>query len=323
MTSVNSFFKRMLVALSAGYILMYYSELVFWSKYNPAQNSPLGLMFTYLVYVIVTYIFLSVVTEFKVRSVWALFLAGAVYGWLIEGLFAQTLYESFPLQVAWTGLAWHALISVMIGWYYVTDVLLQNNYRKTIVVSILIGLFYGFWAVYWWLEEGTITPLSEFSFYAVITGLILIGSYWFFNTLRPDPFRPSRIEGLTLTGIVLFWFIFATVRIQPAALIILPPLFLFLYVGLRRNKKIEHEKDLIAVLQGDVKPLNYVLLFFIPLTAIVVYAVSLSLNLRIPTNFFVYGFTTPLGLVMVVLSVIRIFQRKSEESPENAESLQH
>lgn len=104
---------------------MYFSEFVFWAR--DTEDSIGGWLFIYLVYSVVTYILLSVVTTFRVRSVWAIFLAGALYGWLIEGVIVQTMYDDFPLQVSFTGLAWHALISVLIGWYYITNVLVQNQ----------------------------------------------------------------------------------------------------------------------------------------------------------------------------------------------------
>lgn len=299
--------KRILVVLPATYILFYYSELVFWSKYDPVEMSLLGSVITFIFYFLITYTFLSVIVQFRVRTFWSLFLAGAIYGWLIEGVIVQTMYEDFPLNISWTGLAWHSLISVIIGWYYVLDTLLHNNYRKTIIASVLIGLFYGFWAITWWSEEGIITPLAEFSLYVVLTSFILIGSYWLYNRLQPE-FEPTRIEGYTLFGFFIVWFILITIPVQPAALIILPPLFAVIYVTLRRNRKTERKENILTVLQGEVTPLNYVFLLIIPLVTIGVYGFALSLNLVIPVNWVVYMVTTLSGLILLVMSISRVFR---------------
>ncbi len=66
---MREFLKRMIIALCAGYILFYYSELVFWADYNPVEMTLPDLLFTYLIYSIVTYALFSVIATFKVRSI--------------------------------------------------------------------------------------------------------------------------------------------------------------------------------------------------------------------------------------------------------------
>ncbi|RLG48328.1 MAG: hypothetical protein DRN92_01275 [Thermoproteota archaeon] len=88
--------------------------------------------------------FLSTITEFKVGSFGTLFLIGALFGWLVEGLIEQTLYESLPLSISWTGLACHSLISVSIGWYAIRKALKEGNRRRIMQISSLFGLFWGF-----------------------------------------------------------------------------------------------------------------------------------------------------------------------------------
>ena len=90
------------------------------------------------------------------RAPWAIFLAGAFYGRLDEGIVVQTMYGTndgpFPASISFTGLAWHALIDVWIGWYLIRRVLAQNKYLKTIALACGVGLFYGFRAIFWWNE---------------------------------------------------------------------------------------------------------------------------------------------------------------------------
>jgi len=304
---MGDFIKRVLGTLTAGYILMYYSELVFWAKYDPAHTALPDLFFTFLVYSLVTYGFFSVITMFRVRTLWALFLAGAVYGWLLEGVVVQTMYAHFPLQISFTGLAWHALISVLIGWYWVMSAL-KKSYSAVVSVSGLIGLFYGFWAICWWGEEG-ITSLGAFSLYVITTSVVLIGCYWVYHKLQPFSFEPTRIERVALAAFFVCWFVLGTLQVQPSAAVVLPPLFGLVYMALKRNRKVEQREDLIAALQGDINVKNYLFLFLIPFVAVVVYAFFLLSYLWIPTNILVYVITTPLGFILFIFSVVKIFQK--------------
>ena len=115
-----------------------------------------GIIGTWLVYSCMAYVFLCVVSVFNVRSVWAVYLAGAFYGWYEEGIIVQTMYGTpdgpFPLSISFTGLAWHASIDVFIGWYLVRKVLAREKAIQNISLASVIGLFYGFWGIFWWNE---------------------------------------------------------------------------------------------------------------------------------------------------------------------------
>lgn len=103
--------KQILGVLATGYILFFYSELVFWVRVQPVDTLP-GRISAWLAYSLLAFVFLTILMRFRVRTVWALFLAGAVFGWMTEGIVVQTAYEDLPFSLSFTGLAWHALISV-------------------------------------------------------------------------------------------------------------------------------------------------------------------------------------------------------------------
>jgi hypothetical protein len=96
------------------------------------------------------------------------------------------------------------------------------------------------------------------------------------------------------------------VRVSPVALFILPPLLFIIYIALRKNRASGEVENVILVLKGRVKLVNYLLLFFIPVIASIFYALSLSLAIRFPTNIFIYVITTPLGFVLFIVSVTKI-----------------
>ena len=152
--------KSMVAVLAAGYILTYFSELLFWARPRPGDSLG-GWLGTWLVYSLTGFMMLALIGHFRARSIWALFLAGAAFGWLTEGLVVQTAYEDLPLSLSFTGLAWHALISVLVGWW-LTGNTLRRGLLPTMVLSAAIGLTYGLWAIHWWLApDGGVSSIPN------------------------------------------------------------------------------------------------------------------------------------------------------------------
>lgn len=112
--------KRLALSLSTGVIFVCWSEVMFWARPIPG-TSLRELIPTTLVYSFGAYLFLWLIDAFRAHSFDAVFLAGAAFGWLVEGVFVQTLYEQIPMSLSFTGLAWHALLTVGVGWFSSRD----------------------------------------------------------------------------------------------------------------------------------------------------------------------------------------------------------
>ncbi len=138
--------KRIGIALATGYTLMYYSDSMFWARFKPG-DTPGDLAVTWLFYSLVTYAFLATVAVFRVSGLWATFLAGALYGSLVEGVIVQTMYDAFPLL----GLAAIPLTAIPL---------------YALASTLSIRLYTG-WAVYL-----CATPLGAGMFVASIWGLL-------------------------------------------------------------------------------------------------------------------------------------------------------
>lgn len=63
---MKDFIRRIALSLSTGYILFYFSELLFWAKYRPDSMAPGELFCTYAVYSLLTFVFLSILWTFRV-----------------------------------------------------------------------------------------------------------------------------------------------------------------------------------------------------------------------------------------------------------------
>jgi hypothetical protein len=129
------------IILANGYILFFFSERVFWSFWRPVDNLP-EFLITWMAYCLLGWIFLDLVRRFRVTSFSSLFLCGAVFGWVDEGVVVDTLYGNstnpFPLSISFTGLAWHALLSVGIGWCLISKVLTEEKPTLTRPVVTLM-----------------------------------------------------------------------------------------------------------------------------------------------------------------------------------------
>jgi hypothetical protein len=309
--------KNILLVLSTGYIFVYFSEHLFWAHIR-TDDSLQNWFNTWIAYSLMAYVFLRLVSYFRVKGIWALFLAGAVFGWLAEGVIVQTTYEALPLSISFTGLAWHALITVWVGWYAVRKVLLSSNIWSSIGLSSLIGLIYGFWAISWWVEpDGRISPVSEFAAFTFTTTTLVIFAYWLANWSLSTPMKSNRSTTIVIITLFMLYFFFITVPASPIAAIILPILLGFAYWGLRQNRIFESEGSLLEILKGHAPLKNYLGLFGLPATSTLIYTLAMLINLKAHTNWILYLIATPLGFILFVIGLYKV-QRQERSSLANA-----
>ena len=71
--------KNILLVFSTGYIFVYFSEHLFWSRIHPGDSFK-DWFDAWMIYSLMAFVFLVLVTYFRVKNIWALFLAGAAFG---------------------------------------------------------------------------------------------------------------------------------------------------------------------------------------------------------------------------------------------------
>lgn len=298
-------FKQLVYVLATGYIFVYFSEHLFWARVRP-DDSFKNWISTWIVYSLMAFVFLHLITHFHVADKWALFLAGAAFGWLGEGLVVQTAYEMLPLSISFTGLAWHALITVWIGWYTIPKALLKPPSIQTGGLLAATGAGYGLWAIAWWFEpDGGTATVAEFSVFSLTITILLAFAYAMANWGMSEPFTPNRWVTRTIYGLFLLYFVFVTIPAAPLALPLLPCMLGLVYYGLRHRQSAKPGDSLLLTLTGRIHPLNYPTLLLLPLTAIAVYATALYLKLEWHTNWLLYFITTPLGFLLFFISLLK------------------
>lgn len=296
---LQALLKSIAVVLASGYILFFLSERVFWSFWRPGDNSA-EFLITWVAYSLIGWIFLDLVRRFRVARFPAVFLCGAVYGWVAEGIVVDTMYgdpsNPFPLSLSWTGLAWHALLTVGVGWYLLGKALTQENPKRTAWLSLAIGLVWGLWAVWWPAElKEADTSVRGFASHTIVTSVPFVLSWLVLGMARPDWFRVGKVATVLLWALVAFLFVAARAPTSPVASFALPTLLLVCWIALRRNARTEQAPDVLDEMLGRIRPRNVLVLFLIPATAIAVYGVFHALRLVLPTNILLYVVTMPLG----------------------------
>ena len=309
------FLKRLGLSLCTGVIFVGWSEVMFWAR--PIPGMSLGeLIPTTLAYSLLAYVFLWVVEAFRARSFDAVFLAGAAFGWLTEGVVVQTLYEQIPLSISFTGLAWHALLTVGVGWYLVPRQLARRRPGHVAGLAALIGVAYGLWSVWWWMEAPPPATWQSFGAYSCLSTLALILAYVLAGRIRLAAFRPSRLEAIVLILVLLAYFGLVTVPADPRALWVFPLLAGAVLLTLRRNAQVEPRPSLLAARQAQTPASLRVglLLLLVPLAATTVYAIFEALGWRLATGPVLYVITVPGGFFLLLRSIWRIWRRTP--SPE-------
>ena len=305
--------RKAAVVLANGYILFFFSERVFWSFWR-LGDSLRDFVITWLVYCLLGWLFLDLVRRYRVASFAPLFLCGAVFGWVGEGVVVDTLYGNatnpFPLSISFTGLAWHALLSVGVGWYVLGKALTDEKPTRTAVISLAVGVGWGLWAVWWPTElPGSVdTSVWGFARHALVCSVPFLLSWLVIGWARPAWFQGSRLATVVLWVLVAVLFLAARVPSRPYAALILPPLLAVCWAGLRHNASTEQRPDVLDGLLGRVHARNVLTVVLMPLAAIVVYGVFHSLNRHIPTNVLLYVVTMPLGFWFFFRSLWVIFR---------------
>jgi hypothetical protein len=305
--------KQWLIVSATGYILMFFSEFIFYGEIaaeSSSNNVPTlpDILFLYCIYVILSYIILALIRKYQVRSLWALFLVGAVYGWLLEGVVVTTMYEGFPLQVHFTGIAWHAPLDILVGWYLVQKMLRSKNLMAMFSVAGSLGLFWGLWVIWRWYEEGVAVPIERFTALALIGTLLLIVAYWLLAHHQPV-FQANKWVSLLFAILLSLWFVGAVLPVYPFAVFVLPPLLFVIYLALRRNKTTEALPDLLATWDDKPGKLNLAFLLLIPIIAIGSYSLYLEADFLIPMSAIGYTIFSIVGIVLFIISIIKCLNK--------------
>lgn len=291
-------------ALLSAAVLIVFSEKMFWYV---TGYSFLDLLIGYF---FPAFVLLWVIDAFRVRRLAPLFLAGAVFGFLAEGMLVGTIYEGGPLNwfsVSYTPLAWHAPLSVVFGWYALRRWLVAGRARAMALGCAAVGLFQGLWAMAWWLPENAADPVllaqgarlgqwpvGEFALHAFTFTAVLAVALWLLGRGGWSSFRPSKVEVAVVIAGLLVFFVAGVLLAVPWAPLKLLPLLGVTLLALYVNKRKEPPGSLLADVAGPVQLARLPLLLVMPAVAVAVYALGVVLVVPVEV---IYGITAVGGVM--------------------------
>ena len=314
--------KNLLMVLSTGAVLVFFSEHLFWAHVREG-DSLLNWVSTWLAYSFVAFIFLTSIAWFRVRSIWAIFLTGSIVGWLTEGVLVQTAYDMLPFSISFTGLAWHALITVWTGWYALQKALRAPKPWRTVLIASLIGIVYGLWAVSWWQEpDGRVTSLASFAAFTLIATTLAALAYWTAGWSSTATFTPSRWVAVIAGFLIFAYTVLVTIPARPVAALLLPILLGVTYWGLRQNQKVEPPGSILDAFASPPPLRNLAALFCLPLVSIAFYAFAQLFDLKIHINMVFYLVTMPLGFILFFISLFKVVRRAQKSRKNQAYNIE-
>lgn len=276
MNALARFGRSVLLVLGTGFILHFFSETVFWSVWRPGEDAA-GRIVGLLIYSLFGYLTLAVIRLFRIADIWMLVLAGAFFGWSCEGVYAMTVYGDasmpFPLTIAWTALAWHGPLSLVLGWYALGRALRSQNAGPSLALSLGLGAFWGVWALGW---RGETPPVAvepdAFFVHAAVGTACLALAHVAVALGRPAGFAPSRWAVALAALPVIAFFAAVTVPTVPMAALVLPVLLAVLYLALRRHRTHRPDDSVLAEFGRPIRIANMAAMATMPVAATAVYA---------------------------------------------------
>lgn len=273
--------RRRLVAtghlLAMGAISWVFSEGMFWAHWRP-DTGVADILVTWLAYSVVTMLALAAARRFGVSTIAGLFLVGALFGWLVEGAIAGTTFAEFPLGLSWTGLAWHAPLTVCLGWWLLPTVLRRRRPREVVLTVSALGAGLGLWTAGFvhGPDEAGAPPVWAVTAYAAALALALAIAYPACDRLSAAPHRPPSRVALGLAALATTtWFVLAVVIAVPPAAAVLPALLALPLLMLRRGHRLAAGRTpLLGRAAVPLRPRDTFPLALIPATAGIVYAAA-------------------------------------------------
>jgi hypothetical protein len=263
--------RFLLACLALGAIGHFGSEALFWTAPRPDMSLP-GLLLTVLIYALAASVGLAAVLASGCGGFAGLFLGGALMGFAVEGAVVSTMYDAVPLQLVWTPLAWHALLTagLVLG---LTRRLAAQGLGRQLAGLALLGVGFGVWGGYWAVERpdlmaaglgptlaylggagalavlgqlalDRLLPLARPPRRVLLAGPLAVAALWLLGSvLAPSP---VRLAGPLMAGATV-WALFRLAPAHPpgpprpvpplrhAPLLVLPAVAALVAVGLWRS----------------------------------------------------------------------------------------
>ena len=215
-----------------GGLSVWASENLFWMM-PPPGITVLDFTLTVIAYSIAAAVALSAVIWSGLRGMAGAFLGGCIMGLMSEGVIVGTIYQALPLQLVWTPLAWHGVITggVVLGLGRA-----RLGAGQMALIWAALGLAGAYWAQFWTEEREGVPELWLFAVYILGLGLLVPLAHGVMDRLGAVP-RPRAWVLWVAPGIALaVWTLQTVVEMNPVRLVLPVMLGLILWVMRRLGR---------------------------------------------------------------------------------------
>ncbi|MFN8122080.1 MAG: hypothetical protein U0237_06575 [Thermoleophilia bacterium] len=293
--------------LAMGAVSWVFSEGMFWAHWREDAGVA-DLLATWLAYSVVTMLALAAARRFAVSTIAGLFLVGALFGWLVEGAIAGTTFAEFPVGLSWTGLAWHAPLTVCIGWCLLPAVLRRRRPPEVLATVGALGIWLGLWTAGFvhGPDELGAPPVWAVTAYAAGLAAALAIAYPACDRLAAAAHRPPSRLALAVAALATAgWFALAVVPAVPPAAVLLPALLALPLLALRRGRVRPPGTPLLDRVAEPLRARDTLPLALLPVTVAPVYAAAEPFAGIAPVVV-VYVLCVPGGVAALVWSMRRV-----------------
>ncbi|MEE9428371.1 MAG: hypothetical protein V3V25_09525 [Paracoccaceae bacterium] len=300
--------------VSIGAILAVCSELWFYQV-----NSDTLSVWLFFVYGVFGYIFLWAIRHFQVRGFAGFFVGAALFGFLIEGIVVNVLYEALPFSILWTSLAWHALLSVSVGYYFYRRVMGAGTLWQAILLNGSIGLFLGLWNGYIWNvvdgPDGGVVEFiwgdpTDFVLQFLLGYIVFLFGHIGFDWLAAGQDRGNKPAYILSALLLLALFALGPlIGIFPFSLL-LPVLIALSLIALKAGTKAAPNIWLTQFENLRINKSRYLVSLFIPLGAAFGYFGLFWSGINFEANVVVILICGPISVLLWGISLYRLFQQK-------------
>lgn len=218
-------------SLALGAISVWASENLFWIV-PPDGWSLLDWGLTWIAYALAAATALAMVALSGMGGIGAAFLGGAVLGYLVEGAVVGTVYDAFPLQLVWTALAWHGLITggVVLG---LGRAGARLGPGRMVAIWAGLGLFGGVWALYWPVEQLMLPDAATLAAYLVGLGAVVPLGHVVLDRIGQVPRPRLWVMAVAPAILALSWLVQGILTLNPLRLL-LPLILVGIWAIMRR-----------------------------------------------------------------------------------------
>jgi hypothetical protein len=301
--------SALLGILAFGAIFAAFSELWFYRLTDPAAALEL-----IAVYGLLGQFFALTLRRFQVRGFTGFFVTAGLFGFMIEGIPVPVLYQALPFSIAWTSLAWHALLSIGVGYFLYRRVMAAPSLPTAIALNAAIGMFLGIWNAYSWnatSEPGSQQalfiwqPFADFANQFLIGYVMFVAGHLLLDRFPPSPKPASARAYAAFAGLIALAFVLGPFLAYFPLSMILPLLALLSVASLTTERATAQTPWLSRLFSLSIAPRRYATSLALPASALASYALVAAGRLEWQTNAVVGGATVAISSLLWIFALLR------------------